>query len=244
MQKAETMECRLLRIAMAVCDKDILRLLEDQLVRFAVQTDIEIDCAKIGTDFASLETEFRQFDLCILEFSFLEANRELLERLYRKNPDCLSVAFGAPAEQICRYLALRPGGYLQQKDLTDGNEGLKRLCLACVRQVSDRGGVLQFTTKQGIAAVSLRSVLFCQSDLKYVIVVSEDGTRLRKAGKLNDLAALLPASFVRVHQSFLINRDRVRAVRRDTHELLLDQGVRVPYSRAYQEVVTQLFCKI
>ncbi len=234
-------KCRLIRVAAALCEEDIQRLLEDQLIRFAVRTGIEIDCAKIGMDFASLEAGFRQYDLCVMDFPFLEANRKMLEKLYQKNPDCLPVALGAPAERLCRYLALRPGGYLRREDLADGQEELARLCLACAQRISDGGGVLQFATRQGIAAVSLRSVLYCQSDLKYVVVVSEDGTRLRRPGKLNDLAALLPGGFVRVHQSFLVNRDRVRAVRRDTHELLLDQDIHIPYSRAYHETVMQLF---
>lgn len=241
MQKAETTQCRLLRIAVAVGDKGILCLLEDQFVRFAVRTGIEIDCAKIGLDFDALKEVFQKCDLCILGFPFLEANKDLLERLYLKNPDCLPVFLDVPAERICQYLALRPGGYLQRKGLTNGGEDLTQLCLACARRISNSGRVLQFVTRQGIEAVSLRSILFCQSDLKYVVIVSEDGTRLRKPGKLNDLAALLSDDFVRIHQSFLINRGRVRAVRKDSHELLLDQGVRVPYSRAYQEIVLRLF---
>lgn len=234
----------LVRAAIAVGDPAAAGRAADLLVRLALRTDHEVYISDTGGDFSILMKRMPNYDLAILDYDFLERNRERLALLYRQNPDCVSVPLGTPDGRICNFLLLRPAGHIRSLDedalLDDGSE-LLRLWQFCAAGLEENDRVLQISTRRGIYSVTVSSILYCQSDLKYVLIVTADGNRCKKLGRLDELAHGLPGHFVRVHQSFLVNTQQVRGVDKTTHELILAGQVRVPYSRAHQETVAQLF---
>lgn len=233
----------LLRIAVAAETADKMEIIEHQLISFALQTETEIDIADVGMDFAAFEAQIDKYDMAILGYGFLEKNKDALWGVYKKNPDCFSVLLGMPESSVCRYLALRPGGHIGSLERKEKSSELFRLCSFCTEQLRQNNRILQIVTRKGIYAVSVDSVLYCQSDLKYVMLLTEDGNCYRKLGKLDELKRELPADFTRVHQSFLVNNRKVCGIDKSTHELILEGGLRIPYSRAYRSAVEQMFQK-
>jgi two-component system LytT family response regulator len=94
-----------------------------------------------------------------------------------------------------------------------------------------------------IVPVPVERVTRLEADGDYV-VAHAGGSRHLLHVSLTSLAARLdPARFARVHRAHVVNLDRVRAFRRDPRgnlEAELDDGTRVPVSRARAQVLRSL----
>lgn len=226
-----------IRVGIALADTRAARLLADRVVACAVACadgggDLEADIAFYGADTQGLLAAFGDLDIAFIGYDGLESALPRLEAFHAQNPHCLPVAVGTPQGDICRYLALRPGGHLSSP--REGDK-VAQLCQSCARAMAQSGQVLQFTTRQGSYALSPGSVLFCQSDQKYVSLTVKGGDVFRKLGKLDDLMALLPPDFLRVHQSFALNPAHAAGLDKTAWEVLLTDGSRIPVSRAYRK---------
>lgn len=227
-----------LRIALAVSNATDREYLRRQLTHYAIATENEVDFAHIGNDFSTLLKRIAKYDLVIADEKVLKANVDQLHNIYLGNPECLTVLTGMESQEVCRYLALRPCGYISSiRDDTS----LRTIFDMQIKHRMKDDSVLQIHTRDRLFAVTVSEILYCQSELKYVIITTVDGERYRRLGKLDDLMAALPASFQRVHQSYVINKTRLRSIDKSTHELVLQGGVKVPYSRIYTKEVYSIF---
>ncbi len=234
----------ILRVGLAIRDKNQERTLSDQLIAWSLSSvrdgDIEVDLALLQDNFERLREIYPHLDLAFISYDMLGEHRDRLSELRRRNPACVPVPVGETVAELRSYLSIRPGGLLL-RPWAAGE--VDELCRICSTELAGSRDVLQIKTRQGCRALSAASILFCQSDKKYVSLVSEGGDAFRRLGKLDDLAGLLPDYFVRVHQSFLVNFRRVTALDRVTWEVVLDTGDRVPVSRTYRESTGALFQK-
>lgn len=220
----------LMRVAIAVVDSGQEDTILELLTRVAIVDDYEMDVALYKRDFGSLLKTFINIDIAFLGYGFLSENIRQIKDLYKANPHCLIVLVGSPDKDVCNYLSLRPGGHLK-KDIV--YEELQNLCDETVKSLESASWVIQISTRQGCYAISADSILYCQSDLKYVELVTEEGKRYRKLGKLNDLKKKLSKDFVRVHQSYIVNFTKVIKYDKSAKLLILSEGTHIPVSRAY-----------
>ena len=212
--------------------------LKNHLIRIAIEEDCELDLADYRGDMKKLWNAFPDLDLAFFDYALLREYKEILSGFFRRNPDCMSVAVGKPYEEICGFLELRPAGHLGK---TDSYDQIRRLSLRCMKEMQEDFGVLQIHTRQGEYAVSVRNILYCQSDLKYVQLVTKKGTVYRKLWKLDEVLSVLPEYFIRVHQSYVVNVREAEGFDRSAHELLMTDGIRIPVSRPYVQSVLMLF---
>jgi len=231
----------ILRIAIATGDRTQAEELANRLVDLSVRglpqyPELDLDVAFYQDDPRLLLSAFHRLDLAFLSYGFLDRVPRLLGDLYRKNPNCISVPVGQPDGDICRFLALRPAGHLSHGG---DQQEIDRLCALCLEELSQGNEVLQLNTRQGSYAVSAASILFCQSDQKYVMITADTGEVYRRLGRLDQLEEELPPWFLRIHQSFLINSRRLVGLDRTDWLVLLDSGHRVPVSRAYHKTVLE-----
>ena len=230
----------LIRVAIAVHNEIVAQKLTNRIVSFSIrhsgsEEDIEFDFS-FYDHLTKLLKNSRNIDMSIISFDILEENQDNLALLYRSNPVMFSVPFGLPDDKVCRFLALRPAGHLRNPD---DQEQIDRLCTWCAEGMFGSTDILQIKTRQGCYAITASSILFCQSDQKYVMIVTEAGEIFRKLEKLDQLALVLPDYFVRVHQSFLVNSHRISGLDKTSWEILLDSGNRIPVSRAYQKTIAE-----
>lgn len=239
----------LLRAAIATSDLIQARELSDTLIQIALaeheisfshDQDLEIDIAYYCEKWDAMLNALRELDIVFLSYEFLNQHMAQLSQVHQENPDCYSIVIGTPVWEICRYLALRPAGHLN----TAADEcSILRYCLECAKEQTESKHVLQLKTKRGNYAISADTIIYCQSDQKYVLLVTDSGQVYRKLGKLSALQPLLPQQFVRTHQSFLVNWDRVTGLDRTAWELILEDGSRIAVSRTYQQSVGERFQK-
>lgn len=230
----------LIRAAIAVTDKKIAQELTNRMISFSLrrtyrEEEIEFDFSYYS-DLPAVLSHSKSLDMVILSYSLLEKYRDLLPALYKENPTAFSIPMGSPDGKVCDFLALRPAGHLSAPE---DQAQLDRLCLWCAEMMMDNPDVLQLSTRQGCYAITASSILFCQSDQKYVMLVTDSGEVFRKLDKLDHLTLLLPDYFIRTHQSFLVNARRISGLDRSSWEILLDSGQKVPVSRAYKKTISE-----
>lgn len=228
----------LLRVAIAVKKKSQANELTNRLISFSLHSaqiiqDVEFDFSYYNS-ISKLVQSFCNIDMAFLSYEVLGESDSLSE-LYYSNPVTFSIPCGTPDGRICDFLALRPAGHLRS---TGDQNQIDRLCICCAEMMSRSRDVLQIKTRQGCHAVTAANILFCQSDQKYVMLITESGTIYRKLSKLDDVMLDLPEYFERVHQSFLVNTRHIIGLDKNTWELILDSGNRIPVSRAYRKTVS------
>lgn len=237
----------IIRAAVVEINKKIALALKRSVVMFSVKSsemgqDVDVDIAEYKR-FDELVNAFCNIDIAFISYEILRENIDRLEELYKKNPACIPVPVGFPAEEICQYLTLRPGGYLKN---VDEQMVITKLCQKCAQSVAEDNSILQITTRQGCYAVSTASIFYCMSNQKYISIVTNNGVVYRKLGKLDDFVAALPDNFLRVHQRFLVNNHHFYGIDKSDSNwnLLLDTGDRIPISRVYQKSVDEQFQRL
>lgn len=233
----------MIRAAISAKNNNQAKLLADKLIAFSINTidkdsDIEFDISFFRDDFLKLESTVKNIDIAFISYYVLEENVNILNRLYHENPSCVSIPVGKPCEKLCDFLMLRPAGYL---DTFSDEKNISSLCLFCASEISNNKEILQIKSRTGTYSVSLSSVVFCQSDKKYISIISEDGKIFRKLGKLDQITEILPDYFVRIHQSFIVNSRMVSGLDKTTWEVITLQGERLPVSRIYHQAANDLF---
>ena len=201
---------------------------------------IEIDLAKYIDNFRELEKAIPCRDICFMTVDFMEKHRQHLHRLHKQNPDCHIIVCGGTAERLTRYLRARPAGFLSSMDR---NDEIVDLWVNCAQEQAANQSMVYMETKQGVFVLSANEILYCQSDLKYVNVVTVSGKVFRKIVTLNQFSTLLPDYFVRIHQSFLVNWHRVEKVSRsgETWDLQVEGDYSLPISRSYRSRVAEMW---
>ncbi|MCR5783264.1 MAG: LytTR family transcriptional regulator [Clostridia bacterium] len=195
----------------------------------------DIDIAYYPDDFDLLLKNFDSLDMIFVSYDFLKTHQSDLQNLFLKNPWCMSIPVGNPKEEICKYLLLRPAGHL---DGSDDQTGIMKYSSMCFDMLRNSDNVIQISTKKGDYSVSISAVAYFQSDLKYVMCVSRDGTVYKKLGKMDDIVAPYSKYFFRVHQSFAVNYSVISVYDKTMHEIITNEGVRIPVSRKYTKAVS------
>lgn len=96
-------------------------------------------------------------------------------------------------------------------------------------QVEQGKGYLLVKVQGGMRKILLNDVIFFSSEVRKLITHMRDGEKLWFYGQLNELEKMLPeASFLRCHQSFLVNQSMIELMRR---EYFIVHGIQIPVSR-------------
>ena len=81
--------------------------------------------------------------------------------------------------------------------------------------------------------VYINDLLYIKAEDHYIRVYTSDRKNHLVRGKLSDLEIQLPPNFVRIHRSYITNRNFVRQIQRQF--LVLMDGTEIPISRRFQK---------
>ncbi len=103
--------------------------------------------------------------------------------------------------------------------------------------VNNNNSVLYFTVDKKKARIVLDSILYIESQRENVIVVTKNKTIITRY-TITDLEKELPVShFIRIHRSFIINKDKVEFI--NSHDVEI-AGKEIPIGRSYKKHVLSL----
>lgn len=89
---------------------------------------------------------------------------------------------------------------------------------------------IEMHTRQEIHRIRLEEVLYFSSDVRIVEVHLVEGTTYRFYGKLDEVQQVLRDTFLRCHQSFLVNKNKISRI---TRKWVWVQEQQIPVSRTY-----------
>lgn len=109
-------------------------------------------------------------------------------------------------------------------------------------QVVNSKNVFCYETKKMLYCYPVKNLLYFQSDLKFVHIKTVLGNDTDVCAKLTDLEEILDRQrlldqFIRVHKSFLVNKQFIQRAGKKTHMVDLTTGDQVPVSDAYYKAV-------
>jgi len=126
------------------------------------------------------------------------------------------------------------------------SQGQIELLLQNIRQ-SSKPGVqrIALTTGDGMIFVPTSDILYCEAESNYTAVVLEGGKKILVSKVLKEIdEALAGPDFFRIHNSFLININRIKKfVRGDGGYVIMEDGANVSISRSRRQEFMELFSK-
>jgi two-component system LytT family response regulator len=101
--------------------------------------------------------------------------------------------------------------------------------------------VIGLPTMEGLEMVSIDSIVSCSSDGNYTNFFLKDKKKLTASRTLKDVEELLSEySFIRVHNSFLVNINEIRKyVKGEGGYLVMSDGITIDVSRTRKEMLLQ-----
>ena len=79
--------------------------------------------------------------------------------------------------------------------------------------------------------IEFNNLLYIESMADYIKIHLADGEELRSKEKISHLEKELPDSFIRIHRSFIVNKEKITSFNRE--EVLLGK-IELPISRSYR----------
>lgn len=111
-----------------------------------------------------------------------------------------------------------------------------------IKQIQDnfnaRNSKLRINYNYNSYIIPNRDIIYIQSD-KRLSVIHTTAEKFKTYKKLSDMLDELPDTFIRCHQSFIVNRDYIRNV--EGNQFLLSSGNVIPISKKYLKNVKDLF---
>lgn len=111
-----------------------------------------------------------------------------------------------------------------------------------IKQIQDnfnaRNSKLRINYNYNSYIIPYRDIIYIQSD-KRLSVIHTTAEKFKTYKKLSDMLEELPDTFIRCHQSFIVNRNYVRNV--EGNQFLLSSGNVIPISKKYLKNVKDLF---
>lgn len=134
---------------------------------------------------------------------------------------------------------------LEEKRTTP-SQGQIELLLQNMRQTNKQTVQrIALTTGDGMIFVPTTDILYCEAESNYTAVVLEGGKKILVSKVLKDIDETLAGpDFFRIHNSFLININRIKKfVRGDGGYVVMEDGASVSISRSRRQEFMELFSK-
>jgi two-component system, LytTR family, response regulator len=92
---------------------------------------------------------------------------------------------------------------------------------------------IALSVSEGVVFIHTKDIIYCKSDSNYTTLFMVGEKKLIVSKTLKDIEELLGDDlFIRVHSSYLVNKNEIQIYQRgDGGELLMSSGVHIPVSR-------------
>jgi len=112
-----------------------------------------------------------------------------------------------------------------------------------ITAINKTNQIFALPMKTGYRLVNQENILYCRAEGNYTEVHFVNGKTMLISRKLKQVAASLEDdSFLRIHQSFLVNMRHAQFyLRKSGGQLVMVDGTTLPVSKSYKDQVLQLF---
>ena len=210
------------------------KILRDMIAAYAIKSDKSIDLLSFEDAEAEyLERYANQIHIALISLD--ETNGiSKGQRLYAANPDTRIIYYSSSPVKLFPLLQTRPISYYV---LTSGADTFERCLASVIAELEGSVNMFYHENRKIVFLCPYRDILYAYSDLKHVHLVHCDGHEDVLYSRLTDLTPKLKG-FWRIHQSYIVNPRYVSGLDRETKEMILITGIRLPISaNRFKEVM-------
>lgn len=216
------------------------KTIHDVLAAYAVKQNVEvvIQWLKPSARDEEIRHACTEAQLAFVSTATSERAAVIGKLLYQANPECALVYYGyeipddirKTVEYFTRLFPARPVLYLNQP----GYQEYYRAVETAAEDEIQKKSRFFWETKGMQYRVPYDAVLYFRSERNRVVLHLKNGEEYTFLGKLSHVEQLLPADFfVRVHQSYLVNRAEILLVDKARKTLRMSTGEEIFISKAH-----------
>lgn len=233
-------------LSIAICDDDIHmtgnmeRMVQRIAMRNFVKTDIEVFWD--GKSLADAVAEGSSFDIIYLD---IEMRREdgisSAKRIRQYDKNVLIIYVTSHENHMKESFEVRPFQFIV-KPISE--EQLEACFKTAYEDINSGDFYFRYSYQRMDHKVPVRDILYFESNKRKVFIITNNET-FEMYSKLNEIEESLKTckvSFLRVHQSFLVNYKHVKSLSYDF--VVLDNGKRIPISEERRKLISEQYCSM
>lgn len=230
----------------AICDDNVQTTgkLDRVIQKIAKKNfvEVEIEVFWNGKSLADAVAKGICFDIIYLDIEMdkedgISAAKRI--RIYDKN--VLIIYVTSHENHMKESFMVRPFQFL----IKPVNEKQLETCfMAAYEDINSGDFYFRYSYQRVNHKVLLRDILYFESNKRKVFIITEKAT-FELYGKLNEIENSLKeckVSFLRVHQSFLVNYKHVKGQAYDFVEM--DNGMKIPISEDRRKLISEQYCSM
>lgn len=129
---------------------------------------------------------------------------------------------------------LKPISYLNFLKSVNKAKKLNEIKPAQIENVKTTNEYLFVKSEYRLVRINFNDIKYIESQHEYIkIHQMEEGSYIQTLMSLKAIETLLPAQFLRVHRSFIVNTDKVQVIEKNT--IVYNKNVRIPISDQYKD---------
>lgn len=224
-------------------DMERCRKMRERIVGYSMRFDLDFSVYYILDGAVKPEKYAPQLHLALISMDGARA-LTLAREIYRANPDCRIGYYKSESCDLEPALAARPISFYRWET---GNSSFDKKLGEMLEDILCTGEVFRYETRKTSMTLPVQDILYFQSNLKYVDIFMTDPRQQRSIfGKLTDVEQLLEAQgllhrFLRIHKSYIVNRQQVLMLNKSEHRLVLKNGEQLHISNVYYPMVQKAF---
>lgn len=220
----------MLRIAVYECREDLAEKVKELLICL-YQRELHIFTCESIFALENYVFDERNGNVDILFVGLPEREGETIEEIaaiQKEYPD-VQVTFIADKEsQALNIFRANPAFFMLRPVQEEQLQKAMNRMLCYLKRARNR--MLVFESGRETLIIPQDDILYIESNRREITFVLTRGRRKKGMGRLDELETRLEENFIRCHQSYIVNADKVRVIL--SRELILYNGGKIPVSRA------------
>ena len=233
-------------LKIAVCDDETIavanieKMLED--VSSKVVENIEIDVFYDGSNLIEHVNRGYRYDIIYLDIEMVKENGiSAAKRIRMYDKNVLIVYVTSYENHMKESFSVRPFQFL----VKPVSEQQMEMCFkAACEDINSEDFYFRYSYQRIKHKVLIRDILYFESNKRKVFIIT-DNECLELYGKLNEIEKSLKnskMSFLRVHQSFLVNYKHVKGQAYDF--VIIDNGKKISISEDRRRMISEQYCSM
>lgn len=222
-------------IAFFDSDKNNTVKIRDWLIRYTITNNTELNV--LWFDNTTAEKVSRYVSAVSIAFISLDCSEslEIGLKISQINPDCFICYYKSEKCDLIPVLNSRPYDFF----IYDQNENsFIKLLGEAINSYKKSKNAFCYETKRGLWCYPVRNILYLQSDMKYVNIITLKGENGSVYAKLTEIEEEIYEQgnsncFIRVHKSYIVNAFHIKSINKTNHTVQLFSGEEIPISDAY-----------
>lgn len=229
----------MIRLAVFDNNKDNIKTIKQSITKYTVQKNVDFDVLWFYEDITPSKINKYVADISIALIHLeLDTNHELGKLIYSVNEDCRIIYYNSYSEDLEPLLCVRSRAFHL---ISRGEDALISSLDNVVEEIKKSNNYFYRETRKEIIVISQKSIMYFQSDLKYVIINISPNRKERLYAKLSEIEPCLKNDFLRIHKSYIVNTSYVNKINKSAKTVILKNGEVLPISDVNYKSVINYF---